>query len=112
MAKRVLDYNPVTGETVYFDYGQDDRLVITHSQDVEGILENSKALSKEDDYAKAGIKNDMWHYARIPNVIMQDMKEKYHADWNDKNDTNHRYFFKILNTHYRDFKTTTLVHNT
>lgn len=111
MTKRVLDYNPLTGETVYFDYGADDRLVITHQQNVSIIHEQAKAWAKDEDRSKKGIKNDNWHYARIPNVVLQDMKTKYNADWNDKNDTNHRHFFKVLNEHYREFKTTHLVHN-
>lgn len=109
MSKRVLDHDPLTGETVYWDYRDGDSLTITHSQDVESILGSVSALRNDDDYSKAGIKHDNWHYARIPNVVMLEMKQKYgidmmgkHIDWPAVT--------RCIDAHYPYLKATTKRH--
>lgn len=109
MAKRLLDWNPVTGERVWFDYGTDDRLVVTHEQDVEGILDMSHARAVDGEYSKRGIKNDMWHYARVPNAIILEMKQKHGVDFFDRGHA--KKVFHLLNTEYARFKTTDKTHN-
>jgi hypothetical protein len=83
---------------------------IVREQDVAPIRDMAQALARDEDYSKQGIKKDEWHYARIPVVILQEMKTKYKADWYDKNDKNHKWFYQVLNTVYTDFKTTALKH--
>lgn len=105
----ILDYDPLTGVRIDLDFveeGNSTKVVMTHKQNVQSILESSKMLANSDDYTRKGVKQDQWHYARLPYVIMQEMKAKYHADWNDKNDKDHKRFFSVLNTHYPAFKTT------
>ena len=60
-------------------------MTITHEQNVEGILEfaHGKSLSNA---TKKGIKDDMWHYARVPNAIILEMKTKHGVDFFDLND--------------------------
>ncbi len=109
MARRVLDYNPSTGETVYFDYTEDangtPQIGLTHTQDVTDILRQaSDWRSKTFDKTDYGIKNDLWHYARIPNSIIMEMKTKHGVDFFSENDKAKVYH--LINTEYAQFKTT------
>lgn len=108
MTKRLLDYDPITGMTVTFDYGADDQLTITHSQDVSGIIDHAKALAKETERSRLGIKNDLWHYAHVPASVIMEMKSKYGVDF-FKPEHRSR-VFSLLNTEYTYCKTTHLNH--
>lgn len=110
MTKRILDFNPVTGETVFFEYvPHEDKMVLTHSQDCSIIRDQALSLASDTDRSKKGIKDDMWHYARIPYTVLMEMKQKYGVNFNDRNDR--KRFFELLNTVYKDLKTTHMVHN-
>ena len=109
MRRIQLDHDPLSGTTEFLEF-QDDKMRIVRSQDVSGFLDSAKSLANSEDYTRKGIKQDQWHYARIPNVILEEMKAKHHADWNDKNDTGHKKFFSVLNAHYPAFKTTAWNH--
>ena len=101
---RVLDYDPLTGEKVLFDYDRHlDQMVITHEQDVRRELKFAHEKSVSDATAK-GIKNDMWHYARVPNIVILEMKTKYGVDFWDQN--HRKKVFELLNTEYKWCKTT------
>jgi hypothetical protein len=105
----MLDYNPSTGETCWYDYNRhEDKAIITHEQNVEGILEFSHGKTLSNATTK-GIKNDLWHYARVPNLIILEMKQKHGVDFFDKNDE--KRMFHLLNTEYARFKTTDKKHN-
>jgi len=109
MTRRLLDFNPLTGEKCWYDYSRhDDVATITHEQNVDGILEfaHGKSISKATD---KGIKRDMWHYARVPNAIIMEMKAKHGVDFFDPNDR--KRMFALLNTEYARFKTTEKTHN-
>jgi len=72
MSRRLLDYDPLTGVTQYFHH--DDitgRWAIETVQDIEPILDTNKAAQNDEGYSKNGIKNDWWHFARIPVVIQE-----------------------------------------
>lgn len=106
---RVLDFNPLTGERVLFDYdAHEDRMVLTHQQDVRRELAFSHAKSVDDNATKRGIKNDLWHYARVPNIVIMEMKNKHGVDFFDKN--HKKRVFELLNTEYAYCKTTDKKH--
>lgn len=105
MARHILDYNPITKETVYFDYKDGDKLQITHTQDVTHIVEQATARRNDTEYSKDGIKHDMWHYARIPNVVMLEMKQKHGVDL-FSGQIDWKAVFKCINAHYPWLKTT------
>lgn len=105
MDRMILDFDPLTGTTEYLEFS-DEKVRIVQQQDVSPILDVAKTMANDEDYTKQGIKQDHWHYARIPYGILQEMKSKHGADWNDKNDTNHKKFFRVLNREYPSFKTT------
>lgn len=109
--KRVLDYNPLTGESVIFNYDEaSDRLTLTHQQDVNRILDQNKALANDSDRTKQQIKDDMVHYASVPNsVILKWQLEKGVDVFNTKH---RKKVFQLLNDpEYRYLKTTEMHHD-
>lgn len=73
MEKRLLDYDPITGVTQYFHFDElTNETHIETVQDASREVEQSRALQNDDDYTRRGMKNDMLHYAHIPDgVLMQ-----------------------------------------
>jgi hypothetical protein len=110
MTRRILDHDPLTGETVYWDYSaSEDRVYVTHEQDVNSVLDQTFAMRNDTDYSRAGIKKDWWHYARIPNAVILDMKLKHgidlmapKIDW--------KAALRIINQHYPALKVTSGTH--
>ena len=108
--KKLLDYNPLTGESVVFNYDEaSDVLTLSHQQDVSRILDQNKALANDSDRSKKQVKDDMLHYASIPNsVILKWQLEKGVDVFNTKH---RKKVFKLLNDpEYRYLKTTNLKH--
>lgn len=104
----VLDYNPLTGERCVIKT-EGDKLHIRNEQDVTPFIESATELRNDEDYSRAGIKNDQWHYARIPNGVMLEMKQKYGVDmFAPKPDW--PAIFKCINANYPWLKTTTKTH--
>lgn len=105
MSRLVIDHDPLSGETVYFDYEENTgRTVITQEQDVSRQLVMAHEMSVDGEYTKNGIKRDWWHYAHVPNGIIIEMKQKYGVDFFDDNDWPR--VLKLLNTEYKAFKAT------
>ncbi len=110
MTRRILDYDPLSQTTTYFDYdGLTDHMHITSVQNVNPIIEAATKRRNDDDYSRRGIKEDMWHYARIPDSVALEMRTKYgvdilapKVDW--------KAVLKCINTHYPALKTTTKHH--
>lgn len=105
MSKRLLDFNPLTGEKVWFEYSNhDDTMAITHEQDVTRALEVAHDFATDSNYTRKGIKNDWWHYAKVPNTIILKMKQEDGVDFFDRNHA--KRMFELLNTKYKAFKVT------
>jgi len=111
MSRMVLDFNPVSGEAVYFEFDPEtERATITHSQDPTYIIERNKKFAKNLDYTRRGVKNDMLHYATIPNGVIVKWKQELGVDVFDPNDR--RKMFSLLNSpDYKYLKTTTINHD-
>lgn len=106
--KRILDYDPITGITDYFEYDSlTDTTTLSREQDVGLILEINKALRNDEDYSKKGIKNGMWHYAQIPPILIEQLLKRG-IDIFNKNDE--KKFFQLLETEFPAYKTTNKVH--
>jgi len=72
--KRLLDYDPLTGVKEIFHH--DDKTgewAIETQQDVTAQLEAAKDMRNDPDISNNGIKNGRWHYAHIPNLVMNMM---------------------------------------
>ena len=110
MARRILDFDPLTGVTTYFEYNHaDQKMHITDVQDVNPILDAVTQMRNDDDYSKQGIKNDMWHYARLPMAVLMEIESKHgvkcltgKVDWKG--------LFRVINQHYPNLKATTKAH--
>jgi len=107
MKKRLLDYDPLSGITQYFYYDEDTgNFTIESVQDVESILDYNKSLQNDEDYKKNGMKNEFWHYARIPVVVQEKWLKEFGVDVHKKEDWPR--VKKLLNDpDYRYLKTTT-----
>lgn len=71
-----LDYDPVTG--LRYDYDFDEmtgRASITTSQDVQAVLDYTKALAN-DGATDKGIKKGWWLYAKVPAIVQLQMRAK------------------------------------
>ena len=113
MTRRLLDYDPITGMTTWFDYEQStDTMAIRNEQAasiVNDVLDQNAEMRRDDDYSKQGIKDDWWHYARIPNGVLLEMKEKHGADLLAKK-IDWKHCLKVLNREYPHLKVTDKTH--
>jgi hypothetical protein len=110
MAKQILEYDPFSGITTYFDYEDDsDTTVIYREQDVTPILEMNKALQNEPEAWKQGVKNSWAHYAQIPNIVIEKWKNEHGVDVFNRD--HQKAVFRLLNDpEYRYLKTTAKFH--
>ena len=69
MAKRLLDYDPLTATYTYHDYDHaTDTTYITTEQNIQPLLELNKKQYNLDN--RQGVKEDWWKVATIPNSII------------------------------------------
>lgn len=107
--RMLLDHNPLSQETVWFDFDEHTQQVhITHEQDVSKHLDLAHEIAMDSDVTAQGMKNDLWRYARIPNTVIIEMKQKHGVDFFDRNHATK--VFDLINTEYKRFKTTTKHH--
>lgn len=109
MTKRLLDFDPLSREAVFWEDKGDGIVELHHTQDVGHIIEANKMMSNDADYSRKGIKEDWWHYARIPNLVaFKWLKEEGIDIWNK----NHKkkVFAKLADPEYKYLKTTTKSH--
>lgn len=110
MTRRLLDYDPLTGISTWFQYeNSTDQMAITTEQDIAPIIDSITARRNDADYSRDGIKKDWWHYARLPLTVIMEMKTKHgvdlmapKVDWKSA--------LKIINREYPLLKTTEKTH--
>jgi hypothetical protein len=109
MDKKLIDVDPLSGvQTWHYYDDQTNQTVIEEVQDVQPFLETANTLRKDESYSKRGIKNSMWHYAHIPNVLITKFAIEHGVDV--FNPAQSREVLKLLNTEYTRLKTTTGTH--
>lgn len=86
MSKRLLEYDPLTKTSTYFESQGNGKFVIAQQQDVKAILEHNKRLANDTSYKRQGIKSDWYHFATVPNTVLHEILTKYNLDWNNKDD--------------------------
>ena len=87
MAKRLLDYDPISRTSTYHEYDHGTKkTIITESQDVSAILKQAQAYANDPSYKARGIKEDHYHFARVPNSVLVELMQKYNLDWRRKED--------------------------
>lgn len=97
------EYNPVTGVSQHVDETGDRRLQVHYSQDVEPVLELAKT-ERINGLTDGGIKKDLWLYARIPPVVIMELKNKYGVDIFKRGDL--KKAFQLINSEYPYLKCT------
>mgnify|MGYP003536031045 FL=1 len=103
-----FDYNPDTGVTQYFDYDPiNDEINITSVQDCSAIVDYMTQLRNNEEYSKKGIKEEWWHYAKIPTFVEIELRKKV-INIYDKNAT--KAILKEINQNYPALKATTKTH--
>lgn len=71
-----FDFDPDTG--LRYDYDYDDmtgNVSITTSQDVQAVVDYTKALAN-DSLTDKGIKKGWWLYAKVPPIVQLQMRAK------------------------------------
>src|SRR5690349_724614 len=111
MSKRIVDHDPQTGITTWFDYHPDtDMTIVARVQDVEPFLEANKVLQNNDDYSRNGIKEGWWHYAHLPAIVIEKFMVEHGIDVFNRAHDKKKY--QLLNQpEYKYLKTTTKMHN-
>lgn len=72
----LLDFDPITGIAHYFDHDEmTNETRIHYVQDVEHILDHTKALAR-DGLTDGGIKKGWWLYAKIPPIVQVKLRAK------------------------------------
>lgn len=108
MTTRVIDYDPLSGETVLFHDNQDGSFNIEHLQSrrvIDALMDGNKDMANDSDFTRRGIKKDWWKYATVPNIIIMKWRNELGVDFFDKNDR--KKVFQLLNhPDYRHLKTT------
>lgn len=107
---RILDYDPLTGETITFRYDHaKDQTIIGYAQDCSSIIESNKQAQIEVD-SKRAIRRNWWHYACIPNIVILKWKIEHGVDFS--NPDHKEAWMKLLNSpEYSGLKRTTLTHD-
>lgn len=86
MSKRLLEYDPLTQTSTYFEADGSGKFLISQQQDVQAILKYTKRLANDSSYKRQGIKSDWYHFATVPNTVLHEILVKYNLDWNNKDD--------------------------
>lgn len=110
MTKRVVDYDPFTGVTTYFDYDYaTDTTIVGSEQDVTPLLDMNKTLQNDESYWKKGVKDSWAHYATYPSIIIEKWLNEHGV--NVFNKDHQKKVLELVNRpEYRYLKTTTKMH--
>ena len=80
--ERVFDHDQTTGLTTYFSVDNETGdWWFRYAQDVSKALDQNKAAQNES-FDK---RNDLWHAAHIPDVVILEWRSKYGIDLFDRN---------------------------
>ncbi len=83
MTERLLDFDPHTGTKTWFSSSDEDGGTwnLRYEQDASPILDHNKEKQAES-FDK---RSEMWHAAKIPNVVLMDWITKHGVNYWDKN---------------------------
>ena len=109
MTKRLLDFDPLTRESVWFEMNDDGIVTLHQEQDMTHIIEANKMMANDDEYTRTGIKSDWWHYARVPNNIIHKWLVEENINFFDKNDRK-KVFKKLNDPEYKYLRVTDKKH--
>ena len=99
-----FEYDPLTGirtDTAWDEMSQ--QLTLIRTANVEPVLDYTKALSNDGDVSKRGIAESWWLYAKIPPIVMLQMRAK---GIDCSNPDHEKRMFAEINTNYPHLKCT------
>ena len=103
-----FEYDPVTGIHTDTSYDESTGEMTRHrSSDVEPLLDYTKAMANAGHISSDGIRDSWWLYAKIPPIVMLQMRAKG-IDVTNKD--HEKRMFQEINTHYPHLKCTTGMH--
>ena len=110
--KKLFDRDNEAGVTEVFHYDElTGDVHIETVQDVEPHLEHNKTLQNDESYTDNGIKNEMWHFARIPVVVQLEWLKRYGPENDPMRKGNEKLLFRLLNDpEWRYLKCTGKIH--
>ena len=83
--KRLLDYDPVSGQAEWFEFNGDTFTVAT-TQDVSPILERNKTAALDTGAKSKGIKECWWKVATVPNLVIERWLREHNVNFYKKED--------------------------
>jgi len=84
--KRLLDYDPLTDTKTFHDFDEKSETTYIHTeQNMQPHIELAKEAQKVASYSQNGIKNEWWHFAHLPNNIINKWLIEDGIDVFDKN---------------------------
>lgn len=109
--ERILDINPLTGMAVTFQYDHaNEQFIIAHRQDATPVIEDNKWKLLDLDAHKREAKNDWAHYAKIPEIVIMEWRQKFGVDFYDPNHWT-RVLKLLEDPEYKYLKRTTYKHD-
>jgi hypothetical protein len=103
-----VDYDPLRGVETWADGDESNRLQVHYRQDVEPLLDVTRAERNEGASDRRWRKTGMALYARIPPVTILEFKNKYGLDVFNKNHMPR--IMTLINTEYPYLKCTEMTH--
>ena len=67
--------DPMTGLETITRLDNDGVMHTTYQQDLEGVIEHTRALRNDDEHWKQGVKKGMVHIATIPDVTVLELRK-------------------------------------
>ena len=108
---RFVDFDPLTGITTTFAYDHtEDKFTVGYSQDTTAIQEDNKLAQLDVDSHKRQSKENWAHYAKVPNIVIMEWRQKYGVDFFNR-DHWPKVMQLINSPDYRDLKRTTYYHD-
>ncbi len=87
MSKKLLSYDPATrtAEWHLYDHASKKTYIKTE-QDCQKILDINKRKQNSHNASRFRKKDDMYHFASVPNTVLMEWMTKYNLDYNRKED--------------------------
>jgi hypothetical protein len=104
----LFDYDPLTGIKQHFDFDPvTEEIRLTTTQNLDAFFAEVKRKRDNPDEWKKGVKNEWAHYATIPPVYEQKLKQEG-IDIYNPNQT--KELINAINTRYPELKVTNAHH--
>lgn len=109
--KQILDKDPFTGLTEWFNYDPVADEVTVYSEqkeaDLKRFLDHTERVRNDPEISRQGIKNSFWRYAQIPPIVQVELRNKGIDIFNPGHT---KALIKAINEQYPYTKTTDKMH--